>query len=419
MQVMGEEVKESYMGRKKALLVVAGGRGVPDVLPLLYLQPKLVLSITSKEGWDGEKPFFDIVAGLPDVEVKPLEHVDAYDLDKCMKACRKLCKPYSDSEWEWTFTITSAPKVLAIAAYEVAKEMGIPCWHIDSQGERVVSLVKKKRVNKQRFFHLSFDEYVEIQGRTCQQKDGPTKDYRSTAEAWTDIAQEVALSAETYHLAPIFYQHKKSGALDQIIKVPIPLPPDIETSPLVRFLVNHGLLYRSGDHSDTPAYFFASKEAAQFLGTGDWLEVYVWHQTNLARFADDYRWGYSVVKEEDHSETSNAGKHKLYLELDLAVMYHAQLVIAECKSVEKPFEIEKPFKRQNDYLRDIDAVAHLLGRTYVGKVFITNQPGEGQSYEIFKRHAHDRNIIVVTREELPKVGEILKEAAMKPKYPRK
>jgi len=279
--------------------------------------------------------------------------------------------------------------------------------------------VRKKRVNKQRFFHLAFDEYVGIQGRTCQQKEGPTKDYRSTAQIWTDIAQKMALSAETYQLAPIFYQHKKRGDLDQIIKVPIPLSPDEETSPLVQFLVNHDLLYRSGDDSGSPAYFFASKEAAQFLGTGDWLEVYVWHQTNLARFADDCRWGYSLVKEEHHSQTSNGGKHKLYLELDLAVMYHAQLVIAECKSVEKPFEIDKPFRGQSGYLRDIDAVAHVLGRTYVGKVFITNQPGKGQSYEIFKRHAHDRNIIVVTREELPKVGEILKEAAMKPRYPRK
>src|SRR5947209_18883948 len=103
------------MGRKKAILVVAGGRGVPDVLPLLYLQPKLVLSITSKEGWEGEKPYFDIATGLPDVEVKALQKVDAYNLDKCMKACRKLCRSYAVTEWECTFTITSSPKVLAIA----------------------------------------------------------------------------------------------------------------------------------------------------------------------------------------------------------------------------------------------------------------------------------------------------------------
>jgi hypothetical protein len=384
------------MGRKKALLVVAGGRGVPDVLPLLYLQPKLVLSITSKEGWDGEKPYFDIATGLPDVEVKTLQKVDAYNLDKCMKACRKLCKPYSDAEWEWTFTITSAPKVLAIAAYEVAKEMGIPCWHIDSQGERVVSLVKKKRVNKQRFFHLSFDEYVGIQERECKERNGPTPDYRQTAQNWADIAQEIALSKDAYRLTPIFYRHKKSGELDQVITFPIPLSPDIETSPLVRFLVDHGLLI-----SSNRMYYFASKNAAQFLGTGDWLEVYAWHQTNRIKFADDNLWGYSIIKDQ------------VYLELDLAVMYKAQLVIAECKAN------EKPFRGQNNYLRDIDAVADLLGRTYVSKVFITNQPGEGESYKIFSQQAEERNIVVITGERLHEVGQILEKQAKHPKYPRK
>jgi len=396
------------MGRKKALLVVAGGRGVPDVLPLLYLQPKLVLSITSKEGWDGEKPYFDIATGLPDVEVKPLQNVDAYDLDKCMKACRKLCKPYSDTEWEWTFTITSAPKVLAIAAYEVAKEMGIPCWHIDSQGERIVSLVKKKRVNKQRFFHLSFDEYVGIQGRTCEEKSGPTSDYRERALEWTEIAEEMALSQDTTRLTPILYTSKKNSDKVGIINVPIPLG-DLEKSPLVKFLVDRGMLYRT----NIGTYCFASTNSAQFIGTGDWLEVYVFHRARLARFADDCHWAYSIIKDMPTLDSDNTKRTKLYLEIDVAVMYHAQLVIAECKAV------DKPFKGDNKFLRDIDAVADLLGRTYVGKVFVTNQLGEGQSYETFRRHAEDRNIIVVTKEELNDIGNILRTAATRPKYPRK
>jgi hypothetical protein len=405
------------MGKEKALLVVAGGRGVPDVLPLLYLQPKLVLSITSEEGWDGEKAFFDIATGLPDTEVKLLQNVDAYDLDKCMDTCRDLCKPYPDSEWEWTFTITSAPKVLAIAAYEVAKEKGIPCWHFDAQRDKVASLVKHVDVDKKRFFHLSFKDYVRIQGRSYQEKPGPTSNYREIAQEWTDIAQEMALSSDTHQLTPIFYRHKKQGQINEVLTKPIPLA-DLEALPLVHILLEKGLLKSVGSPKQKD-YFFASAEAAQFIGTGDWLEVYVWHRVCLAQFADSYGWGYNVITSDSDLEHEAADKNKRSLELDIAVMYHAQLVIAECKSVEKPFEVEKPFKGQSDYLRSIDAVADLLGRTYVGKVFITNQLGEGTSYDIFKGHAKDRNIIVVTKEELPKVGEILKEAAIHPRYPRK
>lgn len=396
------------MDRKKALLVVAGGRGVPDVLPLLYLQPELVLSITSEEGWDGEKPFFDIATGLPGTEVKPLRNVDAYKLDVCMEACKDLCESYPDTQWEWTFTITSAPKVLAIAAYEVAKEMGIPCWYFASQNDKFVSLVKEAPIDKKRFFHLSFKDYVKIQGRTCEEKPGPTSDYRERAQEWTDIAQEMALSQDTARLTPILYTSKKNSEKAGVVHVPIPLG-DLEKSPLVQFLVDREMLYRTS--IDT--YHFASTNSAQFIGTGDWLEIYVFHQTKLAKFADDCGWAYSIIKDIPQAEADNIKQTKLDLEIDVAVMYHAQLVIAECKAV------DKPFKGAYKFLRDIDAVADLLGRTYVGKVFITNQPSGGQSYETFRRQAEDRNIIVVTRGELHNVGNILKQAATNPKYPRK
>jgi len=388
------------MDKKKALLVVAGGRLAPDVLPLLYLQPDLVLTVTSEEGWEGEKAFLDIANALPSCQVEPPPGVNAYDLNVGMNACRELCKPYSDAEW--TFTITSAPKILAIAAYEVAKEMGVPCWYIDSQGDRIVSLVKKMEmeVDKQRFFHLSFDEYVKIQGRRCKRKEGPTKDYRSAAEGWDDISQKIALSPDTHLLTPILYRHKKQGEINEVITKPIPLA-DLATLPLVRFLLDKGLLTSTDPSTEQREYYFASVNAAQFLGTGDWLEVYVRHQTNQAKFADDVRWGYSIIRK------------RVNLELDLAVMYKAQLVIAECKTN------ENPFRGQYNYLRDIDAVADLLGRTYVSKIFITNQPAEGESYKVFSQHAKDRNIIVVTKEELSKVGDIVKQAAMHPKYPRK
>lgn len=398
------------MARKKALLVVAGGRGVPDVLPLLYLQPSLVLTITSEEGWGGEKIFLDIANGLPDTEAHPPRIVDAYDLDVCMNACRELCKPYPDTEWEWTFTITSAPKILGIAAYEVAKEMKIPCWHFAPQNDKFASLVIKKVPDKNKFFHLSFDDYVKIQGRTCEEKLGPTSNYREIVQTWTGVAQEMVLSQDTQRLTPILYKHKKQGEINEVITKSIPLA-GLEASPLVQFLLDKGLL-RCDTTTTQREYYFSSANAAQFIGTGNWLEVYVWHQTRLAQFADDCRWGYSVIKSDLHSETDSTDRNKRYLELDITVMYHAQLVIAECKTT------EKPFKGQNNYLRDIDAVANLLGRTYVGKIFITNQPGEGPSYETFKRQADDRNIIVVTKEELPNIGDVLKKAAMYPKYPR-
>ena len=134
------------MEKKKALLVVAGGRVMPDVLGLYAVQPHLVLTVTSEQGWDNEKSFVEIAESLPNNEkLRCVRNVNAYDLDIATHACFDACQPYPDSEWDWTFSISSGPKITGIAAYEVAKQKNIPCLYIDTQHEKVVSLIKDIR----------------------------------------------------------------------------------------------------------------------------------------------------------------------------------------------------------------------------------------------------------------------------------
>lgn len=135
------------------------------------------------------------------------------------------------------------------------------------------------------------------------------------------------------------------------------------------------------------------------MGTGDWLEVYVWKEVAKAHFADDCQWGCQIINEAE-------------IELDLALLYKAQLLIAECKAE------REPFKGKREFLAKLDATAKLLGGEYVSKLFITNQPGIGESYESFCKQARDRHIVVVTGERLPEIGYILKNEAMNPTYER-
>lgn len=165
------------MEKKKALLVMAGGRAAPDVLSLLYLRPQLVRVIISKEGWKAKQAFEDIANTLPSCTVDVIPNIDAYDLEAGMRACRDACQPFPDSEWDWTFTIGSSPKITGIAAYEVAKEKEIPCWHIDTRHEHVVSLVKETTVDKQSFFHLNLGKYMKIQNRRWRKRSGTGSNY--------------------------------------------------------------------------------------------------------------------------------------------------------------------------------------------------------------------------------------------------
>src|SRR5436309_13715784 len=120
------------MSKKKALLVMAGGRAVSDVLTLFWVKPQVVRVITSQEGWGYKDAFIDIAQSMG-CEVDMLPAVDAYDFDACIKACQNACELGPNAEWEWSFSIGSSPKIAGIAAYEVAKQKGISCWHADDQ----------------------------------------------------------------------------------------------------------------------------------------------------------------------------------------------------------------------------------------------------------------------------------------------
>src|SRR2546423_10667630 len=101
------------MEKKKALLVVAGGRAVPDVLALFYVQPHLIIVLTSEEGWRDEPTFVEIANSLPNHEqLLPTLHVKSYKFEEIKQACLEACQPYPESEWEWTFSIGSCPKIM-------------------------------------------------------------------------------------------------------------------------------------------------------------------------------------------------------------------------------------------------------------------------------------------------------------------
>jgi hypothetical protein len=99
-------------------------------------------------------------------------------------------------------------------------------------------------------------------------------------------------------------------------------------------------------------------------------------------------------------------------EFDLALIYKAQLIVAECKAESNPFQAKK------QHLHKLAAKANVLGGSYVGKLFITNQSATGGSIKPFLEQAEQYNIVVVTAEQLPEIAQILEKEAKNPKYRR-
>lgn len=390
------------METKKVLLVAAGGRAMPDVQAMFYVQPHIVIAVTSEEGWIGEKAFVDIAAGRPNHEFLDfVRNVNAYNFDECQQACGETAyklvqKVYPDADYhlEWVFAIGSAPKITGIAAYEVAKNRGIPCLVVDTPHEKVVSLVKdvKTDVKEQELFHPDVPSYMRIQKRTYRMHKGKTAKYRATVQGWGHIARELALSTDTPSFTSLMHD-KKAGTY-------IPLPLALIGSSLFHVLEKYGLLELKPNIKGEDCCSFTTSHAAKFAGTGDWLEIFVWHEAKEAGFADDCQWGYQIIDGKAENE------------LDLALTYKAQLLIGECKTD------YNPFKGKRNYLDTLDSNAHLLGGNFVTKIFITNQPKTREGYESFNEQADRRGIVVLTAEDLPIIRDRLKEQAKTPKYPR-
>lgn len=392
------EKEKDMSEKKKALLVVAGGRIVPDVLALFAIQPHLVVIVTSIEGYNGESTFREVVASLPDHEkIGETIHVDAYNFEAAKIACIEACRPYPDTEWDWTFSMSSSPKIMGIAAYEVARQKNVPCLHIDTQHEKIVSLVQDirgKHVFPNNLFHMNVDTYMKFQQRQRKEQKQQELQYRRVVERWHHIVDILAQSPDT----PLFTRLMRDKAEKQEVAL---LPSTLADSSLLKDLIQANIV-KLIEKSEGIFCAFTSKNAARFLGKGDWLELYVWSkiQTHQPKFADDCQWGY-VIK----STAEN--------ELDVVFTYNSSLIFVECKTD------ENPFYQKTKYLDAINNKAAMLGGSYVTKLFVTNASKMMEGYENFDAQAKLREIVLVTGEDFPKIGEILEKEAKSPKYARR
>ena len=384
------------MEKKKALLVVAGGRQTPDVIALYCVQPHLTVIVTSEQGWKNESVFVEIAESLPNNEcIDFIRGVNAYNLDVAIRACKdaiaKVSKDHPENELDWTFSISSGPKIIGIAAYELAREHSIPCLYVDTREKKVVSLIKDIGVTSDDIFHMDVSHYMRIQQRTLAEYSPEKKAYRDTVGKWGQLARTLALSKDTSDFIKEI-RDKPKGVF-------VLLPQYLTNSSLVQDLEKINAIEVQHNNDGTISCAFTSKNFAKFIGTGDWLEVYIWDEVNKLNIADDCQWGYEIK-----SSASN--------ELDVVLTYQAQLIFVECKTE------GEPFKEKIKHLDTISAKAEMLGKTYVTKIFITSESKEHKGYENFVNQAHLRQIVVATYENLPSIGQLLKKQAEDPTFSR-
>ncbi len=373
---------------KKALLLLTGGRGVPDMLVVKYLvkhsHPDVVFNITTEKGLKDAQNFSRFALKHFKCKVEVLSPIDPFKEQEIKDRCREAFQCELNAEWIIHFT--GSPKVVGIYAHDLARERGIPLWFLDTEGKQVVSLIKDCQIDHEELFKASVEEYMGAYGRTFEKaKDG---DYRKEAQSWYPAAQVLANNSETTQA--LLKAIRSTQSLDITI--------DIQAEQVIQQLSTLGMLrIKKATSGDLTCKIMGNKRREFLLG--DWLEVYVWQETIKMGFADDCQWGYKIPVDQKIAATLPSN------ELDLTLTYQARLLTAECKTSRDPFD---PI-----YLDKLYAIANLIGGGYVRQVFVTNCPrppkGKDERFDNFSRQAAVRRISVITGERLPEVGTLLQQ----------
>jgi len=355
---------------------------------LLHYRPQLVFVI-APHGWPYQRTYIDIVQALPSCEIKIMPPINHYDIDACLQACLDSYLPYANEELVWMMTTSSATKVMALAGYEFAKQNKIFSWQIEPIQEHIITVGMQTNVDIRKFFHPTVSEYLKNHGYVIADHKLTEKAYREKAETWSSIARDIVQSSEAQHLFSLLVGKNK--------KESVVLPATLRAAPLLSSFVKEGVLEIIQEHNDgTATCCFPSSDSALFFRTGKWLMLYVWYEVLHAKIADDCQWGCEIVHNQE------------LFELDLALTYRARLLLAECKVGQYPYRLES--------LSRLEAIANRLGRNYVSRLFITSSSSMQGPYQSFCEHAQLRNTVVVTWEDLPNIGSIIKRTILAPTY---
>jgi hypothetical protein len=414
------------MENEKAQLVLIGGRSsVPNILTILHQKPEVVLALCSHESHNDFSKFKHMVETiLPTCTVEELLPVDAFEPEEITRQCTEAFQRYPEADW--ICNITAATTIMSIIVYEQTKSSQKKgsqksCWYINTSQTRVITLVGSKLNDKENavVFHLSVPEYVSAYYYSLE--DGDLEERREQCEQqWLPFAQLLGKQptlASYLKLVIKAIGNNKPGKNGPKTYTLSKLPQGAHD--IVKEAERFGLA--SDVKSDLDSLQFTLTYLQTSFLNGGWLELYVWNEAkqiilpDKSNLFDDCQWNHKVII---------SGVKR---ELDVALTYRAQFIIAECKTGDD--------YKDSETLNKLVSVANPLGGRFVGKILISSlfspdetDPDEMQrngilreqikGHQDFLAKAAHHHIVVIMAEDLPRIRELLEKEAVTPKYPR-
>ncbi len=390
---------------KRVIVLVLGGRLTPNLVGILLHQPTVIEFVVSKDTPARYAEICTVLEQFANLDYRAEPHyLSAYDFLANRDTCLTIAQAHPGAEV--IFDITSAPKVMGFAAYEVARFLHQRAVIIDTANGRLIDLIPPTTATMP--IQISLEQYLACYGRRpifTFDFDKLSVGRWQAIEAARYLATAGLVAAETMDKLRSWSQGKDKRTIP--FKKTQPLSS--EAREILRKLQSFGFITDLQEHIDGRVQYSILNDMDWNYLEGTWLEVFVWDQAKQCLNEEgeplfrDSNLGFSF-------EIPSNGARK---EVDVGYTYYGQLVHVSCKTGTTPF--------RNQYLDELRAVSSLVGGRFTSRLFITNAfppPETDRDYARFLAQAKDREIVVVTGEKLPDVSAILKQQALRPQYSR-
>lgn len=385
------------------LILTTGGRSTPAILGALTLQPRAVEFINSQDELYRED---EIRKALPSAMVLSDAGiaVPAFDMQKTYEACQTLIARYEHGPF--VVNLSSGTKVMALGAYEFAKDQHIPAHYVDTRGKQILDLVTH---TEHALNALDVKSYLGCFGRGFLSKFDAEM-LSVTVEQAIQAAQKIVEWGDKGQVVLEYIRVNGKGSDAPRTRRIKHYEPTADEEQVWRYFVASGLI---GEILVEPNIFkFTIQQHADYAFLeGGWLEIYCWdsirHQLiNDQPLFDDIQLSFEIPSDQ----------HGARKEIDVAAMYENQIILGSCKAGSNKIW-------STEHLDELSAVSSLLGGRFCSRIFITSKcppPAEQrdsyQEYQRFCHQAKDREIVVVHGENLHEIGAIFAQQAKRPTF---
>lgn len=390
---------------ERVMVLLVGGRLTPNFIGVLGYKPTIIECLVSENEQGKYYDVLEVLSPLPNVKLPTQPRlVPAFDMARIMHACQQVVESHPGKEV--VFNVTCATKVMALAAYEVAKQAKQPAIYVDTTHGRFLNLTQPSEQPIP--IRVGLEDYLGFYGRQPRE----TFDFGKLSLSEDDAIAASIYMAEagiaTAETLALMRQYSR-GKGRRTVRIQLRHPLESDQGEILRELNRLGLISNLEGDSEQEISYLIARDADWNFMNGTWLEVYAWHQASQCLdeqgrpLFDECGFSFEIPGPE--------GARK---EIDVGCMFQGQLLHCSCKSEQNPFRTR--------HLDELRAVSSLLGGRFCSRLFVTNvyppaeESGGWRDYQLFAQQAKDREVVLVTGEELGAIGSILKREAVKPTF---